>query len=79
LAVDKYILVIGATGRIGRAYTSHLQKNNAKFVGVSKTGPQYRYNHSQNDFNDPDEEIRDLYQTTNKAIIPFSNNKYFDG
>lgn len=53
--MDSYILIIGATGRIGREYVSHLMNKNAKFIGVSKSSPTNKYDHVKIDFNDPDE------------------------
>ena len=69
--MDSHIIVIGSTGRIGRAYTYHLQKNNLKFVGISKTDTQNEYNHIKIDFNAPSMKKVEEFVSNNKiqAII----------
>lgn len=69
--MDSYIILIGATGRIGREYSSHLIETNTKFIGLSKTDAIHNHNHVVIDFISPDTKELEKFISKNKigAII----------
>lgn len=69
--MDSYIIIVGATGRVGRRYASHLIEKNTEVVGVSRTESISSSPNIKIDFNLPDTKKIEEFASKNKieAIV----------